>query len=46
MNIEEAMSYNPNVSDSDTIKGLSKAIGAMVLITAVLIAAANIFFGA
>ena len=40
------MSSDPNMSDSDTIKGLSKAIGAMVGITAVLILAANVFFGA
>ncbi len=40
------MSHDPNVSDADTMKGLSKAIGGMVAITIVLIIAANVFFGA
>ena len=40
------MSHDPNVSDADTIKDISKAIGGMVAITVDLIVAANIFFGA
>ncbi len=40
------MSHDPNVSDADTMKGLSLAIAAMAGLTVVLILSANIFFGA
>lgn len=39
------MSHDPNVSDSDTMKGLSLAVAGMAGLTLVLIIAANIFFG-
>jgi len=38
--------HNPNETDSETLIGLSKAIGAMVALTVVFIVAANVFFGA
>ena len=39
------MSHDPNVSDSDTLKGLSMSIAGLAALTLILIIAANIFFG-